>query len=65
VRERVAAAVPPERRQAALGAIDALLGVALTLDGARYATPYNFVRALRRRRAVKVAAPCKTTRCNC
>ena len=56
VRERVAAAVPPERRQAALGAIDALLGVALTLDGARYATPYNFVRALRRR-AVRVAAP--------
>jgi ATP-dependent helicase/nuclease subunit A len=56
VRERVAAAVPPERRQAALGAIDALLGVALNLDGARYATPYNFVRALRRR-AVKVAAP--------
>jgi len=56
VRERVAAAVPPERRQAALGAIDALLGVALTLDGARYATPYNFVRALRHR-AVKVAAP--------
>jgi len=55
-RERVAAAVPPERRQAALGAIDALLGIALTLDGARYATPYNFVRALRRR-AVRVAAP--------
>jgi ATP-dependent helicase/nuclease subunit A len=53
VRERYAAAVPPERRIAALGAIDALLGQAL--DGARYATPYNFVRALRRR-SVKVAA---------
>ncbi|MFL6660953.1 MAG: UvrD-helicase domain-containing protein [Rhizobacter sp.] len=55
-RERVAAAVQPERRVAALGAVDALLGLALTLDGARYATPYNFVRALRRR-AVSVAAP--------
>jgi ATP-dependent helicase/nuclease subunit A len=55
VRERFAAAVPPERRIAALGAIDALLGQALMLDGARYATPYNFVRALRRR-AVKVPA---------
>jgi ATP-dependent helicase/nuclease subunit A len=52
----VAAAVPPTRRHAALGAIDALLAQALTLDGARYATPYNFVRALRRR-AISVAAP--------
>ena len=59
-RERVAAAVPPERRVASLGAIDALLGVALTLDGARYATPYNFVRALKRR-AVRVAAPAQQT----
>ena len=49
VRERVAATVTPERRIAALGAIDALLGQALMLDGARYATPYNFVRALKRR----------------
>ncbi|MEO7336874.1 MAG: UvrD-helicase domain-containing protein, partial [Caldimonas sp.] len=57
-RERVAAAVPAERRAAALGAIDALLGLALTLDGARYSTPYNFVRALKRR-AVKVAAPAR------
>ncbi len=56
VRERVAAAVPPEQRRAALGTIDALLGQALTLDGARYATPYNFVRTLKRR-AVKVPAP--------
>ncbi len=55
-RERVAAAVPRERRIAALGAIDALLGLALTLDGARYATPYNFVRALKRR-ALRVASP--------
>ena len=53
---RVAAAVPPERRRAALADIDALLGQALALDGGRYATPYGFVRALRRR-ALKVAAP--------
>ncbi|MET0335934.1 MAG: UvrD-helicase domain-containing protein [Rhizobacter sp.] len=56
VRERVAAVVPPEQRLAALNAIDALLSQALTLDGARYATPYNFVRALKRR-LLKVAAP--------
>jgi ATP-dependent helicase/nuclease subunit A len=55
VRERVAAAVPAERRTAALSAIDALLNQALTLDGARYATPYNFVRALKRR-TLKVPA---------
>jgi ATP-dependent helicase/nuclease subunit A len=52
----VAAAVPPERRRAALADIDALLNQALALDGGRYATPYGFVRALRRR-ALKVAAP--------
>ncbi len=56
VRERYAAAVPAELRAAALAAIDALLGQALMQDGARYATPYNFVRALRRS-ARKVAAP--------
>ena len=56
VHARVAAAVPPERRRAALGDIDALLGQALALDGGRYATPYGFVRALRRR-ALKSAAP--------
>jgi ATP-dependent helicase/nuclease subunit A len=52
---RLAAAVPPERRGAALAAVDALLGQALQLDGGRYATPYNFVRALRAR-ALKTAA---------
>ena len=56
LRERVAATVPAEQRLAALDAIDAVLGQALALDGARYATPYNFVRALKRR-AIKVAAP--------
>ena len=56
VRERVAAAVPAPARAAALAAIDALLGQALALDGARYATPYNFVRALRRRSITVPAA---------
>ncbi len=56
VRERVAATVPPERRRAALHAIDALLGQALTLDGGRYASPYRFVRALKRR-VLEVALP--------
>jgi ATP-dependent helicase/nuclease subunit A len=55
-RERVAATVPPEQRLAALGAMDAVLHQALTLDSARYATPYNLVRALKRR-AITVAAP--------
>ena len=56
LRERVAATVPAAQRAAALDAIDAVLAQALTLDGARYATPYNFVRALKRR-SVKAAAP--------
>jgi len=56
VRERVAAAVPAPQRHGALGAIDALLATALTLDGARYATPYGFVRALRRRDVAVPAA---------
>jgi ATP-dependent helicase/nuclease subunit A len=56
LRERVAATVPAVRRTAALAAIDAVLAQALMLDGARYATPYNFVRALKRR-AIKVGAP--------
>ncbi|HKX44494.1 MAG TPA: UvrD-helicase domain-containing protein, partial [Burkholderiaceae bacterium] len=54
LRERVAATVAAERRAAALDAIDAVLGQALLLDGARYSTPYGFVRALRRR-AISVA----------
>lgn len=56
VRERVVATVPPEQRIAALEAISAVLGQALLLDGGRYATPFNFVRSLKRR-AIKVAAP--------
>ena len=46
---RLAAAVPPARRVAALQAVEALLAQALELDGGRYATPYGFVRALRQR----------------
>ena len=49
VRERYAAVVPPSDVAAALAAIDALLAQSLLLGGARYATPYNFVRALKRR----------------
>jgi ATP-dependent helicase/nuclease subunit A len=56
VRERLVATVPAERRAAALAAVDALLHRALTLDGARYATPYNFVRALKRRSLTVPAA---------
>ncbi|MEY2891071.1 MAG: hypothetical protein RJA98_979, partial [Pseudomonadota bacterium] len=56
LRERYAAAVPPEARAAALDAIDALLAQALQLDGGRYATIYNLVRTLRRQ-PVKVSAP--------
>ncbi len=48
-RERVAAVVSGDRRAVALDAIDALLEQSLTLDGARCATPYNFVRAVKRR----------------
>ena len=47
---RTLAAVPLARRAGALAAIEALLQQALALDGARYATPYGFVRALKRRR---------------
>ena len=56
LRERVLATVPAEQRVSALEAIAAVLGQALLLDGGRYATPGNFVRALKRR-VIKVAAP--------
>jgi ATP-dependent helicase/nuclease subunit A len=54
--ERIAAAWPASCTAQALASVDALLLQALTLDGARYATAYRFVRALRRR-AIQVAAP--------
>jgi ATP-dependent helicase/nuclease subunit A len=46
---RLVAAVPVEQAPAAVDAVHSLLACALELDGARYATPYNFVRALRQR----------------
>ena len=56
LRERIVAVVPPEQRALALDAVDAVLAQALLLDGGRYATPYAFVRALKRR-VVKSAPP--------
>jgi ATP-dependent helicase/nuclease subunit A len=53
---RLAATVPPEQRLTACHAVDAVLEQALTLEGGRYATPYSFVRALKRK-LIKVAAP--------
>ncbi|NMM07452.1 exodeoxyribonuclease V subunit beta [Polaromonas sp.] len=44
---RFVAAAPAVQRQAVLANLRALLGVALALDGGRYATPYGFVRALK------------------
>ena len=57
---RYAAAVPPEQRAFALDAIDAVLVQSLHLDGGRYATPYAFVRALKKR-AVKAALPVRAS----
>ncbi|NRF69940.1 UvrD-helicase domain-containing protein [Aquincola sp. S2] len=53
---RLVAAAPPERRGIARQAVQALLAQALAIDGGRYATPYNFVRALRRR-PVRIGTP--------
>ena len=50
------AAVPADRRQSAGDAIDAMFAQALLLDAGRYATPYGFVRALKRR-AIKASSP--------
>ncbi|WP_298829937.1 exodeoxyribonuclease V subunit beta [uncultured Piscinibacter sp.] len=56
LRERLAARVPAAQRATALAHVDALLAQALELDGGRYATPYGFVRALKRR-TITVPAP--------
>jgi ATP-dependent helicase/nuclease subunit A len=53
---RIAAVVPPSERRARLHAVEALLALALDLDGGRYAGLYGFVRALKQR-ALKLAAP--------
>jgi len=44
---RFAAAAPAPLRETVLARLRALLGAALQVDGARYATPYGFVRALK------------------
>ncbi len=44
---RYAQAAPPPLRAAVLANLRALLGAALAVNGARYATPYAFVRALK------------------
>jgi ATP-dependent helicase/nuclease subunit A len=44
---RLAAAVPSERRGVAIAAVNALLGLSLSLDGGRHASVYRFVRVLR------------------
>ena len=44
---RFAAASPAPLRGTVLARLRALLGAALQIDGARYATPYGFVRALK------------------
>ena len=49
---RLAATVPPQRLAQAMAAVRSLLAAALELDGGRYASPYNFVRALRQRQVL-------------
>jgi ATP-dependent helicase/nuclease subunit A len=49
---RLAAVVPAEQHARAMEAVRGLLAAALELDGGRYASPYNFVRALRQRRVL-------------
>ncbi|WP_374364649.1 UvrD-helicase domain-containing protein [Piscinibacter sp.] len=56
LRECLAARVPAAQRAVALATVDAVLAQSLALDGGRYATPYAFVRALRRR-TITVPAP--------
>lgn len=56
---RLAAAVPPDRRIGALAAVDALVGLSLSLDGGRHASVYRFVRALRQR-ALGVRPPARS-----
>jgi ATP-dependent helicase/nuclease subunit A len=46
---RFGAAAPAALRDGVLASLRALLGAALQVDGARYATPYAFVRALKAR----------------
>jgi ATP-dependent helicase/nuclease subunit A len=56
---RLAAAVPADRRAAALAAVNALIALSLSLEGGRHASVYRFVRALRQR-ALGVKAPARS-----
>jgi ATP-dependent helicase/nuclease subunit A len=56
---RLAAAVPADRRVAALAAVKALIALSLSLEGGRHASVYRFVRALRQR-ALGVKAPARS-----
>jgi ATP-dependent helicase/nuclease subunit A len=53
---RLAAAAPASERRSRLHAVQALLELALDLDGGRYASVYGFVRALKSR-ALKLPLP--------
>jgi len=53
---RLSAAVPASERRTRLYAVEALLALALDLDGGRYASVYGFVRALKSR-ALKLSWP--------
>jgi ATP-dependent helicase/nuclease subunit A len=55
---RLAAAVPADRRVAALAAVNALIALSLSLEGGRHASVYRFVRALRQR-ALGAKAPAR------
>ena len=55
---RLAAAVPADRRVSALGAVNALLSLSLSLEGGRNASVYRFVRALKQR-VLSVQAPAR------
>lgn len=54
--QRLAAVVPPSERRSRLHAVEALLALALDLDGGRHAGVYSFVRTLKTR-ALKLAWP--------
>ncbi|CAN5489860.1 double-strand break repair helicase AddA [soil metagenome] len=56
---RFCAAAPSVQRESVLANLQALLGASLQIDGARYATPYGFVRALK---AAGVQAPATVNR---
>lgn len=58
VLERMVAAAPAAARGAAQAALQALMAQTLVLDGARYGTLYNFVRALKQR-ALKLMPPAR------